>query len=123
MLSVYAGTAPANAEQLIRSVMKECRKLKEEPVTEEELRRAKDHLKGSLVLSLESTGARMSQLARHEMYFNRFFTIDETLAGLEAVTREEIHQIAAEFFHPEYIAAAALGPPNGFRLTRALLDC
>ncbi len=123
MVSVYAGTAPANAEQLIRSVMEECRKLKEEPVAEEELRRAKDHLKGSLVLSLESTGARMSQLARHEMYFNRFFTIDETLAGLEAVTREQIQQIAAEFFHTECIAAAALGPPNGFRLTRALLDC
>jgi len=123
MLSVYAGTAPANAEQLIRSVMGECRKLREEPVAEEELRRAKDHLKGSLVLSLESTGARMSQLARHEMYFKRFFTIEETLAGLESVTRERIQAIAADFFHPEQIAAAALGPPNGFKLTRDLLAC
>lgn len=77
MLSVYAGTAPTNAEQLIRSVMGECRKLREELVAVEELRRAKDHLKGSLVLSLETSGARMSQLARHEMYFNRFFTIDD----------------------------------------------
>ena len=103
--------------------MDEYRKLREEPVAEEELRRAKDHLKGSLVLSLESTGARMSQLARHEMYFNRFFTIDETLAGLEAVTREQIQAIAADFFRPDQIAAAALGPPNGFKLTRDLLAC
>jgi predicted Zn-dependent peptidase len=123
MLSVYAGTAPATAEQLIRSVMEECGKLKKERVAEEELRRAKDHLKGSLVLSLESSGARMSQLARHEIYFKRFFTIDETLAGIEAVTREEILKIAGESFESERIAAAAVGPPNGFRLTRDLLAC
>jgi len=121
--SVYAGTAPATAERLIRSVMDEFRKLKTEPVTVEELRRAKDHLKGSLVLSLESTGARMSQLARHEMYFNRFFTIDETLAGIEAVTREELQKISAGCFESERIAAAALGPPDGFHLTRDLLAC
>jgi len=85
------------------------------------LRRGKDQLKGSLVLSLESSGARMSQLARHELYFGRFFSVEELLAGIEAVTAEEIQQIAKESFQVERIAAAVVGPPNGFRLTRELL--
>jgi predicted Zn-dependent peptidase len=121
VLSVYAGTAPKTAEQLIRSVLEEFRNLRDQPLAAEELRRGKDQLKGSLVLSLESTGARMSQLARHELYFGRFFTVEELLAGIEAVTAEQIQQIARETFEPDRIAAAVVGPPNGFRLTRDLL--
>jgi predicted Zn-dependent peptidase len=121
VLSVYAGTAPKTAEQLIRSVLEEFRSLRDQPLAAEELRRGKDQLKGSLVLSLESSGARMSQLARHELYFGRFFSVEELLAGIEAVTAEEIQQIAKESFQVERIAAAVVGPPNGFRLTRELL--
>jgi predicted Zn-dependent peptidase len=121
LLSVYAGTAPKTAEQLIRSVLEEFRNLREQPLAAEELRRGKDQLKGSLVLSLESTGARMSQLARHELYFGRFFSVDELLASIEAVTAEEIQQIARETFRPEHIAAAVVAPPSGFRLTPELL--
>jgi hypothetical protein len=55
-------------------------------VPEAELRRAKDHLKGSLMLSLENTASRMSHLARQEIYFDRFFGLDETLEGVERVT-------------------------------------
>jgi predicted Zn-dependent peptidase len=121
VLSVYAGTAPKTAEQLIRSVLEEFRSLRNQPLAPEELRRGKDQLKGSLVLSLESTGARMSQLARHELYFGRFFSVEELLAAIEAVTAEEIQQIAIETFAVERIAAAVVGPPNGFRLTRDLL--
>jgi predicted Zn-dependent peptidase len=121
VLSVYAGTAPKTAEQLIRSVLEEFRSLSDRPLTAEELRRGKDQLKGSLVLSLESSGARMSQLARHELYFGRFFSVEELLASIEAVTAEEIQQIAKETFAPERIAAAVVGPPNGFRLSRELL--
>ena len=68
--------------------------LKSELVSEEELRRAKDHLKGSLMLSLESTSARMSNLARQEMYFGRFFSMDEILASIETVTRESMLEVA-----------------------------
>ena len=73
---------------MLRLVAEEFRRMKEEPVSEEELRRAKDHLKGSLVLSLESSGSRMSSLARQEMYLKRFYTIEELQTALEAVTRE-----------------------------------
>ena len=100
MLSVYAGTGRNTIERVLRSVAEEFRRMKQEPVAEDELRRAKDHLKGSLLLSLESSGARMSNLARQEMYFGRFFTVKELQASVEAVTREDVQQIAREFFQP-----------------------
>ncbi len=123
MLSVYAGTALEAAGKVVDLVMREFRNLKESPVTEEELRRAKDHLKGSLMLSLESTSARMSNLARQELYFERFYTLDEILDSIEAVTRKEVQQIAREFFQTDLVAATVLGPLNGFSLDRAHLAC
>jgi predicted Zn-dependent peptidase len=123
VLSIYAGTALETTQQVIRLVMAEFHNLKEQPVSEDELRRAKDHLKGSLMLSLESTSSRMSHLARQEMYFGRFFTLEELLASVERVTREEIHQISQEFFRSEQVAATVLGSLNGFQLTREQLAC
>ena len=123
LLSVYAGTALDTAERVVRSVVEEFRNLKEHPVTEEELRRAKDNLKGSLMLSLESTSARMTNLARQEIYFGRFFTLDEILASIEGVTREEVQQIAQEFFLPEKIGLTVLGNLDGFHITRDQLSC
>jgi predicted Zn-dependent peptidase len=87
------------------------------------LRRAKDHLKGSLVLSLESTGARMSNLARMEMYFGRFFSTDEILASVEAVTREEVQAAAIASFQSDQASATIVGSLDGFTLTRKHLDC
>ena len=63
----------------MESIVTEFRKLKTEPVPDEELRRSKDQLKGSLMLSLESSTARMSNLARQEMYFDRFYDLDELI--------------------------------------------
>jgi predicted Zn-dependent peptidase len=123
MMTVYAGTAKETVGQVIDSVIKEFRDLKEALVTEEELLRAKNHLKGSLMLSLESTSARMSNLARQELYFGRFYYLDEILAGIETVTREEVQLMAQEFFRPEQIAVTVLGPLNGFTLDRSRLAC
>jgi predicted Zn-dependent peptidase len=123
MMTVYAGTAKETVGQVIDLVIQEFRELKGTLVTEEELLRAKNHLKGSLMLSLESTSARMSNLARQELYFRRFYSLDEILAGIETVTREEIRAIAREFFRPEQIAVTALGPLNGFTLDRSRLAC
>jgi predicted Zn-dependent peptidase len=123
LLSVYAGTALETAEKLVYSVAGELRDLKQHSVTDEELRRSKDHLKGSLLLSLESSGARMSNLARQHLYFDRFFSPDEIIAALEAVTREEIQQIAREFFQPGHLAATVLGSLDGFSLTPTHLAC
>ena len=89
----------------------------------EELRRAKDHLKGSLMLSLESTSSRMSNLARQEMYFGRFFTLDELVESIESVTADDVQRIARKFFDPRQIAVTVLGNLNGFRLGREDLAC
>jgi predicted Zn-dependent peptidase len=123
MLSVYAGTGRRTVERVLRLVAEEFRRMKEEAVSEEELRRAKNHLKGSLVLSLESSGSRMSSLARQQMYLDRFYTVEELQTALDAVTREEVRQIAREFFQPEKIAVTVVGPLGGFRLKRDLLAC
>ena len=123
MMTVYAGTARETVGQVIDLVIKEFRQLKESPVSEEELLRAKNHLKGSLMLSLESTSARMSNLARQELYFGRFYTLDEILESISIVSREEVQSIAQEFFKPEQIAVTVLGNLNGFTLDRSRLAC
>jgi predicted Zn-dependent peptidase len=123
MLTVYAGTAKETIGDAIDLTIAEFRALKESPVSEEELQRAKNHLKGSLMLSLESTSARMSNLARQELYFERFYSLDEILAGIEAVTREDLQMLARSFFQPEQIAVTVLGPLNGFLLDRSRLAC
>ena len=122
-LSVYAGTSRASAGKVVQSIVSEFRKLKSENVPEEELRRSKDQLKGSLMLSLESSTARMSSLARQEMYFDRFYSMDELIEKIESVTAEEIRQLANEFFLTESIAVTVLGNLNGLKLSREQLVC
>jgi predicted Zn-dependent peptidase len=122
-LSVYAGTSRESAGKVVQSVVSEFRKLKTETVPAEELRRAKDQLKGSLMLSLESSTARMSNLARQEMYFDRFFTLDELIEKIEGVTAEELKELAEQFFHTDSIAVTVLGNLNGLKLTREQLAC
>src|SRR6201998_1449883 len=97
--------------------------MKKSLVSEEELLRAKNHLKGSLMLSLESTSSRMSNLARQELYFHRFYSLDEILASIGAVTREEVQSLPQDFFHPDHIAVTVLAPLNGFAVDRARLAC
>ncbi len=122
-LTVYAGTSRESAVKVVQSVVSEFRKLKTEPVPADELRRSKDQLKGSLMLSLESSTARMSNLARQEMYFDRFYDLDELIEKIEAVTVEDLQSLAQEFFKTESVAVTALGNLNGLKLSRDQLAC
>jgi predicted Zn-dependent peptidase len=122
-LSVYAGTSRESAGKVVQSIVSEFRKLKLENVPDEELRRSKDQLKGSLMLSLESSTARMSSLARQEMYFDRFYSMDELIDKIESVTAEEVRELANEFFLTESIAVTVLGNLNGLKLSREQLVC
>ena len=115
-LSVYAGTSLDTASQLIRSVLDEFRKMRDEPLEVDELRRAKDHLKGATLLALEGSGQRMNSLARYHMYFNRHFTAQDLIALLESVTIDDVQQLAREFFQPGRMAASVVGNLNGFKL-------
>jgi predicted Zn-dependent peptidase len=118
VLSVYAGTSLETVSQLIRSVLEEFRRMKDEPLPEEELRRAKDHLKGATLLALEGTGQRMNSLARYHIYFDRHYTAQELIAMLEEVTAADVQRLAQDFFQSERIAASVVGNLNGFQLTR-----
>jgi predicted Zn-dependent peptidase len=122
-LSIYAGTSVESAPKVVASILKEFRQLKQDRVADEELRRAKDHLKGSLMLSLESTSSRMSNLARQEMYFGRFFSLDELVESIETVTADDVQRIAQTFFDPRQIALTVLGNLDGFRIGREDLAC
>ena len=122
-LSIYAGTSLESARKVVESVLKEFAQLKEVRVGEEELRRSKDHLKGSLMLGLESTSSRMSNLARQEMYFRRFFSLDELLESIEIVTADDVQRIARTFFDPKQIALTVLGNLENFKIGREDLAC
>ncbi|MBV9265647.1 MAG: insulinase family protein [Acidobacteriaceae bacterium] len=122
-LTIYAGTGVETAKQVVDCIIQEFRQLRDEWIGDEELRRAKDHLKGSLMLSLESTSSRMSNLARQELYFDRFMSLDEMLYSIESVTVEEVQAIAQEFFKTENIALAMLGRIGDMQITRDDLVC
>ncbi|HSB77115.1 MAG TPA: insulinase family protein, partial [Terriglobales bacterium] len=122
-LTVYAGTSLESTLQVVESIVGEFRELKNNPVPADELRRAKDQIKGSLMLSLESTTARMSNLARQEMYFDHFFGLDELIERIEAVTAEDLRVTAEEFFRQEMLAVTVLGNLNGLKISRDQLAC
>lgn len=122
-LNVYAGTSAANARTVVQLIVQEFAKLRSDLLTEEELRHTKDYLKGSTLLGLESTMSRMANLARQEMYFGRYVSMDELAREVEAVTAEDVLGVARELLEPGRIALTVLGPPNGTRIGKADLAC
>jgi predicted Zn-dependent peptidase len=110
MITVYAGCATDKLKEVVDLTLAELRDLRERVVPDPELRRAKDHLKGSLMLGLESTSSRMSHLARQEMYFGRHVSLDELLAAIERVTADDVRAIAADLFRDGSVAATVVGP-------------
>jgi predicted Zn-dependent peptidase len=109
-ITIYAGCANDALGEVIDLCVEELRQMKRMPIPDAELRRAKDHLKGSLMLSLENTASRMSHLARQEIYFDRHFGLDETLAGVERVTSADVQRVASDLFANGSLAATLLGP-------------
>jgi predicted Zn-dependent peptidase len=87
------------------------------------LKRAKDQLKSNMVIGLESSGSRMSNLARQQMYFGRFFGIDEIIEQIEAVTPDDIQELAQRLFRPEAIALTLLGNLGSMKVERQDLAC
>jgi predicted Zn-dependent peptidase len=113
-LTVYAGTSLDSVAEVVRLTIEEIRRLKGDRIPETELRRAKDHLKGSLMLSLESTGSRMSHLARQELYFGKQFGLDEVLSSIEEVQADDVQRVAGHIFSTS-LTASVLGNLKGYR--------
>ncbi len=122
-LSVYAGTSADKAETMLQLIIAEMKRLKVETVADAELKRAKDQLKSNIVIGLESSGSRMSNLARQQMYFGRFFGIDEIVSEIDAVTPDLITRLAVELFRPEQTALTLLGNLGTMSITREHLAC
>jgi predicted Zn-dependent peptidase len=120
-ITIYAGCANEAVPEVVDLCVEELRGMKQAPVPDAELRRAKDHLKGSLMLSLENTASRMSHLARQEIYFERHFGLDETLAGVERVTAADVTRVATDLFSNGSLAATVVGP-SPLEMTRTQLD-
>ncbi len=120
-LTIYAGCDSDAVVEVVDLVMVELQELRDRPILSSELERAKDHLKGSLVLSLESTSSRMSQLARQEIYFGHQVTVDDTLRSVERVTLEDVQRVARDLFQPGQVAATVLGRVDGVDLRESQL--
>lgn len=122
-LTIYAGTSTDRLEKTIEATMAELRRIKSEPISDEELQRNKEQLKASVRLNLESSVSRMSALASNEMNFGRFISPDEVISEIEAVTTKGLQTLAKKIFQPDKLALTLLGNLKGFKLKRAQLAC
>ncbi len=109
-VGIYLGTRPENLREALAVLGDELRKLQDEPATAEELERAKENLKGRVVLALESTGARMNRLGSELLAGAPLESIDEVVSRIEAVTLEDLGALARELWPPEKLSAAGIGP-------------
>ena len=121
VLTIYAGCDPAAVSEVIDLVVEELRTLKRDAVPDPELQRAKDHLKGNLVLGLESTTSRMSQLARSEICFGRQIDMSEHLSAIDAVGAGDLQRIATELFSNGSLGATIVGPSGGMSVSESQL--
>jgi predicted Zn-dependent peptidase len=121
VLYLYAATDASNFSKVLKSILKEIRDLKKSGITQEELTRAKDHLKGSLMLSLESTSSRMNRLAKQEMHLGSFLTMDAMLAAIASVRHEEVQALVSELLDEDHLALTTLGPLDRRNLPRELM--
>jgi predicted Zn-dependent peptidase len=122
-LCIYAGTSAGKALEVVDLILDEFRKLKDAPLSSEELTRAKDQLKGNILMGLESSNSRMANLARQEMYFQQFFTAEEVIARVDQVEAAQVQAMAQQLFATERIAVTLLGRLDGIKLNRTRLVC
>jgi predicted Zn-dependent peptidase len=118
---VYAGTSPENVADVVRLSIDEMRRLCDTAAPAAEVRRAQEALKGSLMLSLEGTAPRMFFLARGELNYGRRVTPDEILAGIDAVTPDDVAALSRQLIAARHFAAAVVGPEDAESETRAAL--
>ena len=112
-LVVYAGVAPEKASEVVNLILKEFAKLREDLVSPQELRRAKDYVKGSVMLSLESSSSRMTHLAQQLIYYGRYYRLEEILNAVDRVSAREIRHLANKMFNDATLALTALSSRNG----------
>jgi len=121
LLGIYAGTSAEFFEKVLKMSLEEFKLLMTVKVSADELKKAKEQLKGNLMLSLESSSSRMNQLAKQEMYFERFFSLDEIIDEIEKVTEEKIQRLANRLLDNSFFNLAVLGPVKKEKISIGLL--
>jgi predicted Zn-dependent peptidase len=109
-VGLYVGTRADNLQQALEVVGSELERLRKTPATAEELHRAKENLKGRVVLALESTGARMNRLGSEVLAGAPLLSLDEAVARIDAVTLADLGALVEELWAPERLSAAGIGP-------------
>lgn len=122
MFTIYAGTSPAQVDQVLDLALAEIRRIVREPVSETELQLAKEQAVSSVLLSLESSSSRVGALARQEIIHGRRISTDEIIASIQRVTRQDVQRVAQECFTTPALALGALGNLNGFAVDRSRLE-
>lgn len=110
LLTVYAGSSPEAAPEVLQLTMDELERLGHGAATEEEVERAKNQMKGQLVLGLESTSNRMTRLGRSLLSRGRVQTVDEVMAKVTSVTLASVNELAERLLDSQGVALAAIGP-------------
>ncbi len=110
LFGVYAGTSPENVQSCIDVIVEQFARIRNAPIGEDEFRLAKEHIKGSLTLSLESTSSRMIRLGRDEFAMGRTVTPDEIEAKIDAVTPGQVQELAHELLADENLGLCIIGP-------------
>jgi predicted Zn-dependent peptidase len=122
LLTIYAGTDPSNALEVVRLVTRELKKIKDEGITQAEGLRVKNQIKGSLVLSLESSNSHMSRLARQEIYFGRYHSMDDIIKSVESVALDQVQQLAQQLFTRDNLSLTILGPLSKAEVPDTVLE-
>ena len=123
MLGVYVGTGREAVTEVVELLAENFSLLKNEDVSSEELRIAKEQLKGNLLLSTESTGSRMSKLAMNQIYFGKQLEIDDVIEEIERVDADDVRAISGDLFRPEYLGLTVLGDIDRDALASINIDC
>jgi predicted Zn-dependent peptidase len=110
ILCTFAATVPARAQQVLRLVLGEYRRLLRDGVTANELREAKKQLRGELIFSLESVSSRMRMLAAPLLYGQKHLPVNALLARIDRATRDDVMRVARERLRPERQTLVAMGP-------------
>ncbi|MDT4969283.1 MAG: hypothetical protein QOJ64_4020 [Acidobacteriota bacterium] len=122
VFNIYAGTSPAQLDEVLDLALLELRRVVRDGVEEDELKLVKDQSISSILLGLESSSVRAGALARQEIIHGRRISPDEVISSLEAVVVDDLQRLAREYITSENLALAALGDLNGFRVDRARLE-
>ena len=110
LIGLYVGTREDNVEEACGIIGRELASIHSDGITDDELTRAKEHVKGRMVLSSESTAARMGRIGKALLFDMPLLTLDQLLEKVDAVTRDEVAELARDLYAPDALSAAAIAP-------------